>query len=270
MSIATSELPLRVNTGTTTGVEQMGAGRAVLLQLLPGITTTAVFVLVAPFVRGLGWPVFFTLAIAIAFGEVPASWIVMARQVRRETGSSFRVRAAFPWHEDVPWWLYLVGGVPLIVISMVVMVGVAPSIGGPIRRKLFGWIPESMVMELNPETFSSLPEGVLVAMWLVGLIVLAILGGVTQELYSRGFLLPRTENLGAVVAPPLNALAFGVFHLIAPWNWIPFALMALPWSYLVWWRRSIRIGLFIHVGMLLLQNVMMGLLIFGVVQLPAR
>lgn len=75
--------------------------------------------------------------------------------------------------------------------------------------------------------------------------------------------------LGPYVAPSPNAVAFGVFHLIAPWNWPTFGLMVLPWAYLVWWRRSVRIGLFIHVGMLVLQMTVMGLVVFGVVQPPA-
>ena len=41
--------------------------------------------------------------------------------------------------------------------------------------------------------------------------------------------------------------------------------MVLPWSYLVWWRRSVKFGFFIHVGMLALQWLGMTMMVFGLV-----
>jgi hypothetical protein len=70
-------------------------------------------------------------------------------------------------------------------------------------------------------------------------------------------------------APAYNALLFSVFHLIAPWNWAGFFLMTLPWAYLVWWRRSIRIGLFVHIGMLTIQWIGLTLMVFGMVPKPS-
>ena len=45
--------------------------------------------------------------------------------------------------------------------------------------------------------------------------------------------------------------------------------MVLPWAYLVWWKRSVKIGLFVHVGMLALQWLGMTMILFGVVPVPA-
>ncbi len=45
--------------------------------------------------------------------------------------------------------------------------------------------------------------------------------------------------------------------------------MTLPWACLVWWRHSVKIGLFIHIGMLFLQWLMLTLLVLGVVTMPA-
>ncbi len=268
VSIPTSERNPSIEMRGAT-LERLDIGRAIRLQLLPGAVSAIVFVLAAQGVHDAGLPVIFTLAIAMVVGEIPSSWVIMIRQVKRETGGRFRPAAAFPWLRRVPWWVYVAVGVPFILFSTIMMAGVVPAIGAPIRHALFGWVPGSMVMEPDPAMLSTISHGTLISMWLLSVIVFAGIGGITQELYSRGFLLPRTEHLGVGLAPPLNAVSFAVFHLIAPWNWIPFTLMVLPWSYLVWWRRSVKIGLFIHVGTLLIQSLMMGLLAFGVVQVPA-
>jgi hypothetical protein len=82
------------------------------------------------------------------------------------------------------------------------------------------------------------------------------------------WLLPRTQHMGRW-APAYNALLFAMLHTAAPWAWPGFFLMTLPWSYLVWWRRSVKIGLFIHIGMLALQWLGMTMVIFGFVEMPA-
>ena len=122
-------------------------------------------------------------------------------------------------------------------------------------------------MRPGPAMFASLSRELVFILWGLMLLGMVLLGGFTQELYSRGFLLPRMAHMGKI-APAYNALLFAVFHLIAPWNWLGFFLMTLPWAYMVWWRRSSKIGLFIHVGMLALQWVGMTMVLFGVVPMP--
>ena len=123
-------------------------------------------------------------------------------------------------------------------------------------------------MRPDPDMFKTLSQGMLLALWALMFVSMIVVGGVTQELYSRGFLLPRTEHFGWW-APAFNALLFAIFHIIAPWSWAVFFLMSLPWAYVVWWRRSVKIGLFIHIGMLGLQWLGMTMVIFGFVEMPA-
>ncbi len=146
--------------------------------------------------------------------------------------------------------------------------GVGPSIDRALLAGPFGWVPDWFAMRPDPELFTTAPRGLVLGIWGLMFVSFVLLGGATQELYFRGFLLPRIARLGAS-APALNAALFAVFHLVAPWSWPTFFLMTLPWAYLVWWRRSVKIGLFIHIGMLFLQWLMVTLLVFGVVTMPA-
>lgn len=238
------------------------------LQLAPGAANLIVFTMLAWWFGRLGFPPFMALALAILFAEVPLSWWIMKRRTMHETGGRFDLAVTFPWRAKIPWWQYLVLGLPVILFGTVVLGMVTPAWGAAIRHALDLTVPAWFLLEPDPETFASMSRAVLIAMWISTLVVFAGIGGITQELYSRGFLLPRTGSLGRL-APLFNAVVFAAFHLNAPWSWPGFALLALPWAYLTWWKRSVKIGLVGHVGMLFLQSVLMALVVFGLVS-PER
>ena len=248
-------------------VEQLSLGRASLLQVAPGLPTLMAYAVFAALLVPRGWPNVVALMLAILVAEVPVSWAIMVRQVRKETGGRFALLHAFPWRRRVQLWVYLLVGLPLVLFSMIMIAGGGASVDQALLAGPFNWVPEWFAMRPDPEMFTVLPRGRLLVVWALMPVSFVLVGGVTQELYSRGFLLPRMEAMGAA-APALNAALFAVFHLVAPYSWPTFFLMTLPWAYAVWWRRSVRIGLFIHIGMLFLQWLMLTALVFGVVPPP--
>lgn len=244
-----------------------GAGRALYLQLLPGIASLPVFALCAFWFAHIGLPNVFALTLAIVLVEVPVSWAIIAREVRRTHGQ-FSWTVAFPWRASIPWWQYLLIGVPVVILSVALNVGLGPVLGETLRNALFSTVPDWLVMRPDPAMFANLSRSVAIALWLFMLFGMVIAGGVTQELFSRGFLLPRIQHLG-FLAPLWNAVGFAMLHMAAPWSWPVFLLLSLPWALLVWWKRSVRIGLFAHIGMLLLQWIAMSLMLFGILTPPA-
>lgn len=90
----------------------------------------------------------------------------------------------------------------------------------------------------------------------------------TQELYHRGFLLPRAAHLGWW-AVPFNGVSFALLHLAAPWGWPFFFLAGTVWAAATYRWKSVQLGLAGHVGMLALGWLMMTLVMFGVISMPA-
>jgi membrane protease YdiL (CAAX protease family) len=70
-------------------------------------------------------------------------------------------------------------------------------------------------------------------------------GGAVEELYFRGYLLPRMESLGAW-APLVNIVLFSLYHFWSPWENIVRLLAMLPWFYAVWRTRNIYLALLVH------------------------
>lgn len=253
--------------GSVPEVRQHSILESVVLHLLPGIPAVFAYGVAAAQLHQMDLPHIFALLIAIAAVEVPVTWGLMAYLETRETGAVHWKRL-FPWRERLRLREYVLLGVPLIFYSFLMVGAVSPLFQNVLVPTVFSWVPEWFVMQFRPDMFSRLPHAALVLMWSWGLVTMTLVGGFTQELYFRGYLLPRMAGMGAA-GPVLNALLFAVFHMAAPWSWPVFFVMVLPWSYLVYRKRSVQLGLFIHVGMLLLQSLMMSLLVFGVVRLPA-
>lgn len=255
--------------GPATGglaVPQHSLSRSIALHLLPGVPGLIAYAIASAFLSARGLPNIFALYVAIVFAEVPVLWAVMIQQGRKEQGR-LDWKSLLPFRSPLPIWQYVVIGVPLILFSVIMTGAVAPAMGPALRGALFAWVPDWFVMEFSPQLFSQLSRSTLILMWVFGFVSTVVLGGPTQEIYFRGFLLPRMETLGRW-GPGLNALLFAVFHLVSPWSWPAFFIMVLPWAYLVRWKKSLRLGVFIHVGMLFVQSLLMALVVFGLVPLP--
>jgi membrane protease YdiL (CAAX protease family) len=68
----------------------------------------------------------------------------------------------------------------------------------------------------------------------------------TEELYFRGYLLPRIDRYGRW-APVLNTLLFSVYHVWTPWRWPQIAIGFLPLALAAWRTRSIYVSMTAHV-----------------------
>lgn len=231
-------------------IPRLSAWQAVLLQILPGLPALAVYLAAAAVLSPRGQPALLALYLAILLGEVPATWAMMAWQTRRE-GGRITLEELFPWRRSLRRWRYLALGLPLAIISLVLMAVLQPAVAEPLRTALFGWVPEWAVMQMD-EGFTGVARSTLLWIWSLGLVSATVVGGVTQELYARGFLLPRIGHLGGV-APVLSAAAFAVLHLVSPWSWPVFFLVSLPWSVAVYRTKSVQLGVVGHVGMLFIM-----------------
>ena len=72
-----------------------------------------------------------------------------------------------------------------------------------------------------------------------------VLGPVVEELYFRGYLLPRLERFGRW-APLLNVVLFSLYHFWTPWQFFSRIVVLVPMVYAVWWKRNIYLGIITH------------------------
>ena len=76
-------------------------------------------------------------------------------------------------------------------------------------------------------------------------VFLVLLGPLVEELYFRGYLLPRIGRFGAW-APLINVSLFALYHLWKPWDAINLIIVLAPMVYAVWRLRDVRISIAVN------------------------
>jgi membrane protease YdiL (CAAX protease family) len=97
---------------------------------------------------------------------------------------------------------------------------------------------------------------------MVTLVLNLVLNGfitpVVEELYFKGYLLPRMQVWGKW-AFVINAFLFSLYHFWQPYIYLTLLLSLLPMTYTVWKTKDLRLGILAHC----LLNLIGALLSFG-------
>jgi membrane protease YdiL (CAAX protease family) len=140
----------------------------------------------------------------------------------------------------------------LLAYNILLFVVLAPRIQPFIVDSLFAWYPEEYNFQLfiqrvleNPKTFAGYRGiGSLLSLYIL---LSCLLGPFVEELYFRGYLLPRMHRYAGKWAPLINTVLFSLYHFFSPWE-NPIRIIALlPVVYIVWRKRDIRFGIATHV-----------------------
>jgi uncharacterized protein len=213
--------------------------QTVLLHLLPGAAALAAYVGLVPLARELGLPSVAVLATVGLLVIAPVQLgLLRAHRRRRPDEPAVMLRARLPLPRLLGW-----AGLE------VALAGIAFLATAPLKRLLqesvFAWWPDAWAVRDGTETgYSDTALIVTAALLLVGTVVVA---PVVEELYFRGYLLPRMpQQLGRWTAPAHVAL-FAAYHLSTPWL-VPTRIIAvLPLAYLALRTRDVRVGILAHV-----------------------
>jgi hypothetical protein len=222
--------------------EQHSLVRSIALHLLPGAALFG-FVLAA---AALGMPPVLALLVGIAVIIVPLELGYLLFQARLKAGR-WSVWEVVDYREPMSTRRIVLWAVPLVawfVLMLFLSVGVFDE---RIADGLFSWYPEPVREFASVEGGSTYATWVVIVVFAVALVVNGIVGPVVEELYFRGYLLPRIDRFGRG-APVLNHVLFSIYHFWTPWQNIGRILGLLPWTYTVWRKRSLALSMAIHIS----------------------
>ncbi len=236
--------------------EQHSVARTVVLHLLPGALITAFYVGAAPVVRSLGFPSLMAIFLAIVFVLIPFELGYLIYQARKN-GST--VGNVVLYRQPVPRGQFVALVLGLLAWWGICSVLLFPPLDEFFIENVFSWLPGWF---LFAEDFTRYSTAALLITWTFGLVVNGIAGPVVEEMYFRGYLLPRISRLGAW-APLLNTVLFSLYHFFTPWLNVGRIIGLLPMVYAAWWKRSIYVSMAVHVlgnvsPMLLMLAVLLG------------
>jgi uncharacterized protein len=220
------------------------------LHLLPGALTTILFVLLAGPIAAAGFPPLAALLVAIAVGIIPFEVGVVVLAARRADSPS-GLPAVNPYRRPMPSrdWLMLVPG--LLVIGTVGF-GLVAVVEPGIRDGLFGWLPAWFVAPVSLDSVDHYSRSAWITTLVAFFALNAVIGPVVEELYFRGFLLPRMSQFGRW-APLLNVIFFSVYHFWSPWQFFSRIAGVTPYAYAVWRKENVYLGMVVHAALNLIS-----------------
>jgi membrane protease YdiL (CAAX protease family) len=241
----------------TVDTEQHSLAVSVILHLLPGILILAFFVAFTPFLTEKGFPTLFCLFLAVAVVLIPFELGYILYQARRKN-KTFSLNGIVLYRRKIPLWQYVALIPPFLAWALVAYFVIAPPIQGSLKDEYFSWLPAWFFLDHNLAQSS---KSVLLATWIMGVLFNGIAGPVVEELYFRGYLLPRISRL-KVWAPLLNVFLFSVYHLFSPWRNLERILALLPGAYIIQWKKNIYLGIIPHCLLNTTGMILMAPLIF--------
>ena len=228
--------------GTDSVISHPSLLQSIGLHLLPGALTTAVYALLAPIMMASGFPALFALLLAALLVLIPCEFGYLLYQAQKNN-RSFSLQGVVLYRQRVPVWQYVVFPLGLLIWGAVIS-GVISPYENRIGPALFPWLPDWFFIS-GVSQFRAYSRSALLATFILGLVVNGLVGPIVEELYFRGYWLPRLSRLGRW-APLLHAVLFSLYHFWAPWQNLSRILLIVPWAYTVWWKRNIYLGILMH------------------------
>jgi membrane protease YdiL (CAAX protease family) len=227
----------------------VATGRLVLQHLLPGAILVALFALLAPLAQRAGIPTFAVILALEVFFLAPFVWWKLARVARAETGSGNPLAAL--GFAGPPRWASYLWLVPLGLVAAIAGFELLRPVDEALKAAMAPWLPDWHYLK----DLGRHPPEALIALFAVAIFADGIVGPVAEELYFRGYLLPRMQHLRAW-APLLNGALFALYHFWQPMNYPSLLVASLVLAGLGWWRRDYRVPLLVHCAMNSLGHVL--------------
>jgi membrane protease YdiL (CAAX protease family) len=217
--------------------------KTIVLHLFPGALITAFFFLTAPDLIRAGFPPIMSLYLAILLILIPFELGFLFYQGKKLNGR-YSLDGVVLFHERTPIWPMIFLIIGLFVWSGLVF-SLLPKLDTIITQTFFAWFPSwSFPVNLLGNS-SQYSKAVLTVTIFAGFILNGIAGPIVEELYFRGYLLPRIPSLKGW-APLINVLLFSLYHFFSPWQNFTRILAFLPLIYAVAWKRNIYVSMWTH------------------------
>jgi membrane protease YdiL (CAAX protease family) len=214
----------------------------VVLHILPGAAQMTAYAVLARPMLAAGAPRALPFLAAVVVAGLPCMLAVLLRaRVRGESGR-LTGHHVIGNRQPMPLYQYVALYVPLLALALGLLLATAP-LNRMLAEKVFFWLPDYLQPNWQP------PAPPAHALVLLGLVLQVVIDGVvapvTEEVYFRGYLLPRMTYLSGW-APAVNALLFALQHFWQPYYWVLIFLHSVSLTYVVWWKRNIYIAILLH------------------------
>jgi len=237
MKAPASNRPTRAPVGSA--VEPHSLGRCLFLHLAPGIANISATWL------GLATLWNPSLPPELIFGVFTSAFVLIPVQLgylyylaRKRGNPGWSLEGIVVYNQPISWSRYLLW-VPAILVPTAAIFAAFEPITHWLEEALVG---VSVLAKYQATGVSDVAGIVLLA----SIVLTGILVPITEELYFRGYLLPRMPSQFGRLKPVAHSLLFSTYHFGSPW-FIPVRTLGLlPLIYTTIHTGSVRPGIVAH------------------------
>lgn len=238
--------------------EQHSLGKSLALHLLPGVFILALFLISARLLMKAGFPSLFAMiTVGVTFGLGFQLWHLCYEGKKRN--GKWSLDGIVLYREKMPFWQYLVM-VPLFVVVAFVIDGLTSPLK-LVFLDMVPWLPEWF--ELRDLTALSVyPKSILTITFALYILLNGIAAPIIEELYFRGYLMPRLSRFGRWT-PIIESALFTLYHFWQPYYWVTQFFFILPVVVGVYWKRNVKLGLIVHMLLNTLGGLLTAMMVLG-------
>lgn len=218
---------------------------SVVLHLVPGVVILVTYLIIGtPLVQALGYPPYLALVIAMCLALVPAELGLLLHLGWKQNGK-LSLRGVVHYVEKPLNRGALIGYIIVLTIGLFIASIILTPVDSFIYNYLFSWIPFESAAGGASGYLTGYPRSTVIVTLAMPLILTGVILPAIEELYFRGYLLPRLSRLGRW-APILNQILFSLYHLWTPWQFISRIGFFLPTVWVTWRKKDLRVSLWVH------------------------
>ena len=221
-------------------IEEHSLLKSAILHLLPGLLGGACYFAFAPIVKANGFPSIMAMILAGIFVLIPFESGFLLFQ-KRVTGQNL-FNGVIRYFNRIPAWQYVV-----LIPAVLVLTGLlfkAFGFTSGFLKTFFSWLPSDMFFDMGLD--GEYNKSKLIITYSLFLILVVLILPTIEELYFRGYLLPRMPSRLKGWTEIIHSGFFASYHTWTPWMFIVRTFGVLPLVYAVKRKENIFIGIVVH------------------------
>lgn len=235
----------------TTKTESFSVWKTLILVCCAALAITAPYVVLSLLNALPEFPNIVIFSIAALVGSV-AFQLGYILYYNKKSHGDFRIskslglRATLGWKQLSIWTL-------ILLVVVMGLFAATQFVGVWLQSTLFAWLPVWYPLETDYSAYSVNVQYITYAIMfaIVGFVV-----PVVEEVFFRGFLMPRMKWAGKWVVP-MNVILFAAYHIWSPWQFVTRLIAMLPLYYVVYKKQSMTLAILVHCLLNLLADVIM-------------